>query len=99
MGGGWVNHLTWGRIALVTALGWSLVSSSLAQTPLPQWRPKVVMKDPAAGAIAVRHIAPVMARQPAPEAGDRSAVGGNGESVREAVGRHRTLPWLKGDKR
>jgi len=28
-----MNYLVWGRIALTTALGWSLVTSSLAQTP------------------------------------------------------------------
>ena len=28
-----MNHFAWGRIALTTALGWSLVASSLAQTP------------------------------------------------------------------
>jgi ABC-type transporter lipoprotein component MlaA/pimeloyl-ACP methyl ester carboxylesterase len=28
------NHFTWGHLALITALGWTLVASSLAQAPL-----------------------------------------------------------------
>jgi ABC-type transporter lipoprotein component MlaA/pimeloyl-ACP methyl ester carboxylesterase len=49
-----MNHFTLGRLALTTALGWSLVAGSLAQTPAPASNEPTLQATPhAAGAETV----------------------------------------------